>query len=91
MLYRYKLQNFSFRKAYILNHITLHKKKVLNQSNYIQYFWDIIQFIKLLFRNRSTRVYLKNHSHDLHSQVCREFIPNLVSVACYIMPFGYTS
>ena len=38
-----------------------------------------------------SRACLKNHSQHLHSPLCGGYYPNLVNVARYIMPFGYTS
>ena len=45
----------------------------------------VIELYYSIFENYDliTRACLKNHSRDLHSPLCGEFIPNLINIARY--------
>ncbi len=69
--------------------VDMRKKAVSNISQ--KHDGTIIQPNARIYQELGVRACLKNHSRHMHSPLCGGYYPNLVNVARYIMPFGYTS
>ena len=49
----------------------------------IWFFFQTRAYLKNAFYQKYPGTFLKNHSHDLHSPLCGEFIPNLINTVRY--------